>query len=162
MNTIRQIIIKSIDYLYQPFKRFLSPDFFRYGVCGASNMVLDWILYFVVYNFVVGHELIYITIFSYTICISPHIAALCIVFPITLLTGFLLNKYITFSYSSLHGTRQFIRYISIVGLNLAINYFGLHLFVDIFHWYPTPSKMFITLVTIAVSYFGQKYYSFRK
>ena len=93
--------------------------------------------------------------------ITPHIATLCIVFPITLLTGFWLNKYVTFTRSNLHGARQFVRYISIVALNLAINYFGLKLCVETLGWYPTPSKMVITLLTVIVSYLGQKYYSFQ-
>ena len=84
-----------------------------------------------------------------------------IVFPITLLTGFWLNKYVTFRNSTLHGVRQLIRYILIVLLNLLINYIGLKLLVDILGWYPTPSKMCITLVTILFSYLGQRYYSFR-
>lgn len=129
-------------------------------------MVLDWVLYFLIYNFVIGHELIHLQFTIYHLqfsqAITPHIATLCIVFPITLLTGFWLQKYVTFTQSNLHGARQLMRYIFIVGVNLAINYFGLKLCVETFGWYPTPSKMVITLVTVAVSYLGQKYYTFRK
>ena len=94
--------------------------------------------------------------------ISPHILTLCIVFPITLFTGFWLNRNVTFTQSSLHGARQLIRYMLVVALNLAINYFGLKLCVEVWGWYPTPSKMCITLVTVIVSFFGQKYFSFRR
>lgn len=159
---LASFIIQIIRFLYRPFSRFCSFEFFCYGVCGAGNMVLDLLLYFFFYNFVVGRSLLYFTLFSFTFCITPHIAALCIVFPITLLTGFLLNKYVTFSHSSLHTIGQFMRYVSVVALNLALNYFGLKLFVDIFGWYPTPSKTLVMLFTVAVSYFGQKYYSFRR
>lgn len=126
-------------------------------------MVLDWVLYFLTYNFVVGHELVYLTIpFSAdTLCLTPHIMALCIVFPITLLTGFWLNRHVTFTQSTLRGRRQLVRYIVIVIINLLINYFGLKLCVEIWSWYPTPSKMFITFITIIVSFFGQKYFSFK-
>ncbi len=129
-------------------------------------MVLDWVLYFLIYNFVIGHEIVNLSFvighLSLEQDITPHIATLCIVFPITLLTGFWLQKYVTFTQSNLHGARQLMRYIFIVGVNLAINYFGLKLCVETFGWYPTPSKMVITLVTVAVSYLGQKYYTFRK
>ena len=162
MKKLADIITQFIDFFYRPFEKFFSREFFRYGVCGAGNMVLDWVLYFLIYNFVVGHELVYFSLLGHSLCLTPHIAALCIVFPITLFTGFWLNKYVTFTQSSLHGARQFARYISIVALNLAINYFGLKLLVEVFGWYPTPSKMFITLLTVAVSYFGQKYFSFRR
>ena len=128
-------------------------------------MVLDWILYFLIYNFVIGHEIVNLQFSIFNIqfaqAITPHIATLCIVFPITLLTGFLLQKYVTFKASDLHSVRQLGRYTLIVAVNLAINYFGLKLCVETFGWYPTPSKMFITLITVIISYLGQKYYTFR-
>lgn len=164
MPRLAQIITKIIDFFYRPFSRWFSPQLFRYTACGGGNMVLDWVLYFLIYNFVIGHQLLYITLpfrDGVGFCITPHIATLCIVFPITLLTGFWLNKYVTFTQSNLRGSKQLMRYIAIVALNLAVNYFGLKLCVEYFGWYPTPSKMFITLITIAISYFGQKYYSFR-
>ena len=166
MNKLAQIITKIIDFFYTPFRNLMSEQLFRYAACGGGNMVLDWILYFLIYNFVIGHELVNVQFTIYNVqfaqAITPHIATLCIVFPITLLTGFWLQKYVTFTQSNLHGARQLIRYILIVCVNLAINYFGLKLCVEIWGWYPTPSKMVITLVTVAVSYLGQKYYTFRK
>jgi len=165
MNRLAQIITKIIDFFYRPFQKWIPEQVFRYAACGGGNMVLDWVLYFLIYNFVIGHEIITFQFsifnFQFAQAITPHIATLCIVFPITLLTGFWLQKYVTFTQSDLHGARQLMRYISIVAVNLAINYFGLKLCVEIFGWYPTPSKMLITLITVAVSYFGQKYYSFR-
>ena len=166
MPRLAHIITKIIDFFYRPFSRWFSPQLFRYAACGGGNMVLDRVLYFLIYNFVIGHQLLYITLpfregLGVGFCITPHIATLCIVFPITLLTGFWLNKYVTFTQSNLRGSKQLMRYIAIVALNLAVNYFGLKLCVECFGWYPTPSKMIITLITIAISYFGQKYYSFR-
>ena len=166
MNRLAQIVTKIIDFFYHPFEKWMSRQLFHYAACGGGNLVLDWFLYFITYNFVVGHENVsfQFSVFShqFTQVITPHIAALCIVFPITLLTGFWLQKYVTFTASKLNGWRQLSRYILIVAVNLAVNYFGLKLCVETFGWYPTPSKMLITLITVAISYFGQKYYSFRK
>ena len=165
MNRLAQIITKIIDFFYIPFKRFMPEQLFRYAACGGGNLVLDWVLYFLIYNFVIGHELVNLQFTIYNLqfaqAITPHIATLCIVFPITLLTGFWLQKYVTFTGSTLHGARQLVRYISIVAINLAINYFGLKLCVEGWGWYPTPSKMVITTMTVVISYFGNKYYSFR-
>ena len=137
----------------------------RYAVCGGGNMVFDWILYFLLYNFVIGHEIVNLSLvigrWSVEQAITPHIATLCIVFPITLLTGFALQKYVTFTRSRLNSWRQLMRYILIVAVNLAVNYLGLKLCVETFGWYPTPSKMVITVVTVIISYLGQKYYTFR-
>lgn len=163
MQKLAQILSKIIDFVYSPFQKYIPKQIFRYAACGGGNMVLDWILYFLTYNFLIGHELVYIplNVFNRQLCLTPHIASLCIVFPITLLTGFWLNKYVTFSQSSLHGARQLGRYILIVAINLAVNYFGLKLLVDIMGWYPTPSKIVITLFTVFISFLGQKYYTFR-
>ena len=155
---IAGIITKIIDFFYPPFKKFFSPQLFRYAACGGGNMLLDWFLYFLFYNFVVGHENVDLGV----VTLSPHIATLCIVFPITLLTGFYLNKYVTFTESSIHTRKQLLRYVSIVFLNLAINYFGLKLFVEVCGIWPTVSKIIVTLITLLISYFSSKYYSFRK
>ena len=166
MNRLAQILTKIIDFFYPPFRKIMSEQLFRYAACGGGNLVLDWVLYFLIYNFVIGHEIVNLQfeILNHTFsqAITPHIATLCIVFPITLLTGFWLQKYVTFTGSNLRGIRQLGRYILIVFINLAINYFGLKLCVEILGWYPTPSKMFITLITVAVSYLGQKHFTFAK
>jgi putative flippase GtrA len=165
MNRLAQIITGIIDFFYPPFRKIFSPQLFRYAACGGGNLVLDWVLYFLIYNFVIGHEIVQFSILNSQCSITPHIATLCIVFPITLLTGFWLQKNITFQTlkpSNPQTFKQLLRYIVIVAVNLAINYFGLKLCVEILGWYPTPSKMLITLITVAVSYFGQKYYTFRK
>ena len=163
MNKLATLITKIIDFFYRPFRNLIPEQVFRYAACGGGNMVLDWILYFLIYNFAIGHDLVYIqfSTLNSQLCLTPHIATLCIVFPITLFTGFWLQKYVTFTTSTLHGARQFIRYITIVAVNLAVNYFGLKLCVEVWGWYPTPSKMAITLLTVVISYIGQKYYSFR-
>jgi putative flippase GtrA len=166
MNKLAQIITRIIDFFYPPFRKVMSEQLFRYAACGGGNLVLDWILYFLIYNFVIGHEIVNLSFvigrWSLEQAITPHIATLCIVFPITLLTGFWLNKYVTFRESSLRGSRQLVRYILIVAVNLLINYLGLKLCVEVWGWYPTPSKIAITLLTVCISFFGQKYYSFRK
>lgn len=166
MQKLPQIITKIIDFVYFPFQKYIPKELFRYAACGGGNMVLDWVLYFVTYNFIIGHELVTLRLSLFGLqleqVLTPHIASLCIVFPITLLTGFWLNKYVTFTQSTLHGARQLARYILIVAVNLAVNYFGLKLLVEGFGWYPTPSKMFITMITIAISFFGQKYFSFKR
>ncbi len=50
----------------------------------------------------------------------------------------------------------------VVIVNLLINYFGLKLCVEVLYWYPTPSKMLITMFTVVFSFFAQKYFSFRE
>ena len=165
MKKLAHVITAVIDFFQRPFDRWVSKELFRYAACGGGNLVFDWLLYFLIYNFVIGHEIIHwsfvIGHWSFEQAITPHIATLCIVFPITLLTGFWLQKYVTFTQSNLHGARQLVRYILVVLINLAVNYYGLKLCVETLGWYPTPSKMIITIVTVIISYFCQKYFTFR-
>ena len=58
MNKLAQIITKIIDFFYIPFRKFMPEQLFRYAACGGGNLVLDWILYFLIYNFVIGHDLV--------------------------------------------------------------------------------------------------------
>lgn len=146
-----------IDFFYPPFKRFFSRQFFRYGVSGAANLVFDWMLYFVIYNYVIQKQFISLGF----VTVSPHISALLITFPITLLSGFLLQKYVTFTASQLRGKDQLVRYMAVVGVNLLINYLGLKLLVEVLNFYPTPSKMVVTVICTVFSYFSQKKFTFK-
>lgn len=172
MQTLARFITKFIHFFYDKivkmvpqFGKIMSPELFRYAACGGGNMVLDWVLYFVFYHLLLSGfgNIIYLP-FEWELlpAITPHILAFCIVFPITLLTGFWLNKYVTFTQSSVRGRDQLMRYIGIVFVNLLVNYLGLKFFVEICQFYPTPSKMLVTVVTVCISYFGQKYFTFKK
>ena len=147
-----------IDFFYPPFSPYVSRQVFHYAVCGGANVVFDWVLYFFVYNFVLDKQSdVYLKI----VTLSPHIATLAVTFPITVLSGFLLQKYVTFSDSYLRGRVQLFRYFLVVIANLLINYFGLKLLVDGFDFYPTPSKMIITVFTVIFSYLSQKKFTFK-
>lgn len=172
MQTLAQFITNFIHFFYDrivkmvpKFGKWMSPELFRYAACGGGNMVFDWVLFYVVYHVLLNTfgNVIYLPLIESILpAITPHILAFCIVFPITLLSGFWLNKYVTFTQSSLRGREQLVRYIVIVGINLLVNYLGLKFFVEVCQIYATPSKMLVTIVTVCISYFGQKYFSFKK
>lgn len=147
----------SIDFFYPPFRKHMSIQFFRYGAVGASNLLFDWVLYFIIYNFLLQKNMLHLGF----VTLSSHIASLAIKFPIVLFTGFILQKYITFSYSELKGRIQLFRYLVVFFINLTINYIGLKILVDLFGFYPTPSNMLISSFTIVISYFSQKHYTFK-
>ncbi|HQB77616.1 MAG TPA: GtrA family protein [Tenuifilaceae bacterium] len=154
---LQKEIISLIGNVYKPFKRLVPLDTFTYAVCGASNTAFDIFLYFISYNFVLQKQIVDLGF----VAISPHIAAFIIAFCITFPTGFLLNKYITFTESKLRGIRQLFRYGLVVLANVGINYVFLKLFVEVFYWYPTPSKIVTTGIAIVFSFFAQKYFTFR-
>jgi putative flippase GtrA len=146
-----------IDFFYPPFSPYISRQIFHYAACGGAVVVLDWVLYFLVYNFILDKQELYLKI----VTLSPHIATLAVTFPITVLTGFLLQKYVTFTDSYLRGRVQLFRYFLVVIANLLINYIGLKLLVDGLHFFPTPSKMIITVFTVIFSYISQEKFTFK-
>lgn len=146
-----------VDFFYPPFKKYMPLQFFRYGVTGVANMALDWVLYFFTFHIILNEQMLHLGF----VTLSSHIAAMFIVFPITFLTGFLLQKYVTFTSSELKGRVQIARYLSVVVANLLLNYLGLKLLVDYIHLFPTPSKMIVTIFTTMFSYFSQKTYTFK-
>ena len=82
---IAKLLIRVVDALYIPiFRRVVSRNIFAYGVCGGANMALDTLWYFLLYHYVVCERFINLGV----VVMSPHIAALCLVFPITFFTEF--------------------------------------------------------------------------
>ena len=146
-----------IDFFYPPFRKFMTLQFFRYGITGSANLVFDWVLYFLVYNFVLRKKMLELGF----VTLSSHIGALAIKVPIVLLSGFLLQKYITFSSSELKAGVQLFRYSIVFFVNLCISYFGMKLLVDGFNLYPSPSNIIISIFTVFISYFSQKLYTFK-
>jgi putative flippase GtrA len=157
LRHIQNIINGIINFFYPPFRRFIPIETFRYAATGGGNMVLDIVLYFLVFHFVLLEQNLNLGF----VVISPHIAAFLIVFPITFTNGFLLAKYITFTQSSLHGKKQLFRYGLTVAGSILLNYVLLKIFVDKFHIYATPSKMLTTAVVVIYSFVAQKYFTFK-
>ena len=107
--TLTRTLTRLIDLLYvKPLRRIVPPQTFRYAACGGLNMALDLSLYFLLYNFVLDKRVVHI---DGIVAISPYITAFLIVFPITFLTGFWMNRHIAFHSSPLRGRVQLFRYL---------------------------------------------------
>lgn len=156
-SKVRNVIVKVADWFYPLFSRFMPRETFLYLMCGGGNTVFDIFLYFIFYNFVLQKHIVELGF----VAISPHIAAFIMSFCITFPTGFLLNKYITFTQSDLRGHVQLFRYGVTVLMCIILNYLFLKLFVEIFGWYPTISKTITTVIVAIYSYFSQKHYTFK-
>ena len=155
---MQQLLIRLVDWLHvAPFKRLVSRDIFAYGLCGGANMALDTLWYFVIYHYIVAERFIDLGV----VVVSPHIASLIIVFPITFFTGFWLNRNIAFRATEYKTRGQLIRYaLSVLG-SIALNYLCMKLFVEHLYFWPTPSKMLTTAVSVVYSFLAAKYFTFR-
>ncbi len=155
---MQQLLIRLVDWLYiTPFKRLVSRDIFAYGLCGGANMALDTLWYFVIYHYIVAERFIDLGV----VVVSPHIASLIVVFPITFFTGFWLNRNVAFRATEYKTRGQLIRYaLSVLG-SIALNYLCMKLFVEHLYIWPTPSKMLTTAVSVVYSFLAAKYFTFR-
>lgn len=148
-----------IDLFYfAPFSRFVSRRIFRYAVCGGGNMLLDLVWYFVIYHYVVAERFIDLGF----VIVSPHVASLIIVFPITFLTGFWLNRNVVFDAGDRGEVGQLARYALSVCGSILLNYVCIKFFVEVCNIWPTPSKALTTAVSVVYSYLAGRYFTFRK
>ncbi|MDQ6890779.1 MAG: GtrA family protein [Bacteroidota bacterium] len=130
---------------------------FRYAVCGGGNVILDLIIYFISYNYILHKQNLVLGFMVF----KPHVAALLMAFCISFPTGFLLSKYIVFSASQLKGRIQLLRYVLIVGVNLILNYSILKVLVEYMQFYPTVARLFATAFVVTFSYLSQKHFTFK-
>lgn len=157
--SLQSTLISIIDKLYvRPVERLVSRDMFGYALCGGTNMALDTVWYFVIYHFIVAERFINLG----AVVVSPHIASLIVVFPITFFTGFWLNRNVAFRVTHIASRIQLIRYTLTVVGSIVINYVCMKLFVESLHIWPTPSKMITTIISVVYSFLAAKFYTFRR
>ena len=153
----KNFIISIIDQFYPPFRKFLNLQTFRYLACGGSNTMLDILLYFISYNYILQKQVLHLG----PVAISPHIGAFIIAFGVSFPVGFWLMRSIVFTDSTLRGRVQLFRYFLLVAVCIILNYAFLKLFVEQWGIYPTPSKMLTTVIVVSFSYLTQKHFTFR-
>lgn len=156
--SLASLLTKAIDLFYIPVvRKFVPQQIFRYGACGAANMTLDAVWYFIIYNFIVAKQFVDLGF----VTISPHILSLVIVFPITFFTGFWLNRNVAFRTTHIESRKQLLRYLLTVLGSILINYASMKLLVEHAHLWATPSKIITTVVSTVYSYLVARYYTFR-
>lgn len=157
MQMIQRIILKFLDWVYFPiFRKYIPIKTFRYGATGGANMLFDWVLYFVFYNYVLRQDDLDLGF----IVISAEVAAYLMVYPIILFTGMWLAKNITFQNSILSDKTQRLRYFIVTICNLSIKYAGLKGLVAI-GIFPSISNAMMTVVTVIFSYIMQQNFTFK-
>ncbi len=135
----------------------MSLQTFRYAACGGFNTLLDITLFFISYNFILEKQPVHLSF----ITIGAHIAAFLLGFTVTFPIGFYLSRYVVFQETSVAKRTQLKKYFTVVSGCLVLNYGFLKLFVDVFKFYPTPSKLLTTVFVVAFSYLSQKNYTFK-
>ena len=154
---MRNIIISVIDFFYPPFKRIMPLQTFRYAACGGFNVVLGFLIFTFLYQFVLQQRVVDLGIYVFESYSLALLISSCTVFFI----GFMLNKYVVFVASNLRGRIQLFRYLLSFITNLTINYVLLKILVKYLHLHPVMAQVFVTCFVVTFSYFTQQYFTFK-
>jgi putative flippase GtrA len=155
---MKNLINSVLDFFYPFFSRFMPRQTFRYAACGGGNTILDILIYFVSYNYILKKEVVFTPIGA----VSPYVMAFLMAFFISFPTGYMLNRFIVFPGSTLKGRVQLFRYFVLVLVCIILNYVFIKLFVEQFGIYPTVAKILTTVIVISFSYLTQKHFTFKK
>ena len=159
MNNLVAVITKAIDFVYiKPLRRVFSQEVFRYLACGGITAVLDAVWYYIIYHYIVCERFIDLGV----VVMSPHIAALCVVFPITFFTGFWLNRNVAFRVTDISTLPQLAKYALTVVGSILLNYACMKFFVEACGIWATPSKIITTAICAIYSFLAGRYFTFRR
>lgn len=136
----------------------MSLQMYRYAACGGGNTLLNILIYFISYNYILKKQILDLGFIAF----KPHIAAFIIAFCITFPIGFYLSMYVVFHGSFLRRRIQLIRYLSVALVCILLNYVLIKFFVEKLKWYPTPSLIITAVIVIFFSYISQRNFSFKK
>ncbi|MFI3318031.1 MAG: GtrA family protein [Rikenellaceae bacterium] len=159
-SAISSAIARCIDVGYLPIiERFISRTSYRYAACGVVNyFVLDTLLYYIIYHYIVSERYIDLAI----VVVSPHISSMIMLFPFTFLTGFWLNRHVAFQVSEMPARGQIVRYAISIGGSITLSYLALKMLVELFGVWATPAKLCSSIITAVYSYMMARLFTFKK
>lgn len=154
---VSRYIIRFIDFFHPPFSRIIPIETFRYGVTGGSNALLNLIIFYLSYTYVLKAQ----TVFVGGLTVTPYIAAYLMALSVSFPVGFLLNKYVVFKQSTGKGRHQVLLYAALTLTTLLMHYSLLHFLIGYLGFWATPSEAFIIVLMAVFSYFFQSRVTFR-
>ena len=154
---MRNTILAFVDYFHKPFKKFIPKTDFRYLAIGGSTWLLGNLIYAIAYEYVFTDTKIELI----NIVFKRENAALLLHFIVVIPYGFLMNKFIVFAHSKVKSSTQFIRFITLVIVNIILNYLLLKYFIEHLFVNPISSKIIISIGLAAFSYIYQQYFTFK-
>lgn len=156
VTNIQNLINAVLQFFYPLVKKFMPYQLYSYAACGSFATVVDIVAYYIAFNYILAKQNLNVGFAT----LSSHVAAVLLAFLVSFPIGFFLQKYITFTGSTLRGRVQLLRYLSIVVVCIMLNIIGIKLLVENYHLYPTVSKIITTIFVVAFSYFTQRHFSF--
>ncbi len=129
--------------------RLLDDERVRFILVGACNTVVGYGL-FVVLQLLFGREV-------------GYLGSLYISYVIAIALAFYLHRRFTFRVTGSGSVLvDFVRFVGVYVVALAVNTAALPLLVEVAHLNPLLAQAIIVAVTTLLSYLGHKYFSFRR
>ena len=154
-----KLIHSFLDFFYPLFKRFFDRTTYYYAVCGVSNLVLSWFLFFIFYQFLFKKENWHLPLVNFTLSSYTMTAFLC--FIISFSIGFTLLKYVVFTKSHLKGFTQLFRYAVSALITSFTSWILLKIFIETFNFFPTLANISASCIVVVISYLLQRKFSFK-
>jgi putative flippase GtrA len=158
-KTVSDYLRGFLDIFYPIVKKIFSKTTYYYAVCGASNMVLSWLLFYLLYNFVFHQQKWQVPILNFFI--NAYTISVTICFVISFIIGFTLLKYVVFTASEIKGRIQLFRYGISAIISFVTSYAILRLLIEGFGVYASISNVIASLVVAIISYLIQRNFTFR-
>lgn len=128
-------------------KSLLGDERFRFLAVGGFNTFFGLLVFYVL-EFLVGESIGYFLVLILT-------------FVLILLSSFFLYRWLVFKAKGNLG-RDFVRFASVYTIPFTANAVALPLLVTGLGWLPTVAQTVIVIFSTLFSYFGHKYFSFRR
>jgi putative flippase GtrA len=154
-----RIIRAFLDFFYPIVSRIFDKTTYYYAVAGSTNLVLGWVLFWVLDHWVIHSKTLELPLFKHPVHSYTVIAAVCGV--VSFLFGFLMMRYVVFTESQIKGRIQFFRYGLSALISATVNWLLIKLMVDTFAWNASLCNVFASVVVVTISYFLQRKFSFK-
>jgi len=158
-NKMVKYIRAFLDLFYPIVSRIFDKTTYYYAVAGSSNLVLGWVLFWVLDHWVIHRKTVELPLFEHPVHSYTVIAATCGLF--SFFFGFVMMRYVVFTESQLTGSVQFIRYGLSALISATFNWILIKLMVDTFVWNASLCNVFASMVVVTISYFLQRKFSFK-
>ena len=129
-------------------RRLLADERVRFVLVGGVNTLVGYGL-FALFQFTLGGSI-------------GYLGSLVAAYAIATVIAFSLHRRFTFRVRSGRRLVDFARYAGVTVISLLLNAGILALFVEVAHWNPYVAQAVSLVTTTIVSYFGHKFFSFRR
>ena len=153
------LIRRFLDIFYPIVSRIFDKTTYYYAVVGVSNLLLSWVLFYVLYHFVLHKANEELTFIKATLSPYTATAFVCAIF--SFVYGFTLLKFIVFTDSQLQGKTQLFRYGISALISSISSWLLLKLMIEWLQFFPSIANVIASCIVVVISYILQRKFTFK-